>query len=43
MCRTGDPNFKVLFGGSIDVEPDPNGHGGTMRIRLPLDNGDDAR
>ena len=33
----------LLFGGSIDVEPDPDGRGGTMRIRLPLDSGDDAR
>ena len=33
----------LLFGGSIDVEPAPDGHGGTMRIRLPLDDGDGVR
>jgi len=33
----------LLFGGSIELEPGPDGHGGTMRIRLPLGDGDDAR
>ena len=33
----------LLFGGSIDVEPAPDGRGGALRIRLPLDDGDGAR
>jgi signal transduction histidine kinase len=33
----------LLFGGSMQVEPDPEGGGGTLRVRLPLDDGEGAR